>query len=118
MDLMSFVPDGLVKAGINALARHVATGLAAVVLTLLLSHGATQTDAKHISEDVGSIILALGSVAWSLYDNKKVDTKIKTAAATGSVQAANTPAIRTIVAQNGTPDALAQALAKLKAGQE
>lgn len=72
-----------------------------------------------VSAAVAGLILTVGSAIYSQLDVSKVNAKIVTAAVTGSVEAANNPDVRkAVTAASGSPEALQQVIATLKAGGE
>lgn len=98
MTLLDFVPDFILRDGFQSTVRHIASWASGFVLALLLAHNASKVDATAISEDTGTIIVALGSYAWSQWSNQTNKAKVVTAAATSSVSAANDPRVRAATA--------------------
>lgn len=77
--ILKLIPSGVIRAGIMASARHVATAASGVIVTYILAHHGSQTNAQEVSEAVSALILGLVSYGFSLWDVKNVDTKIKQA---------------------------------------
>lgn len=79
MNILSLIPSGLLKAWIQAGARHLGTALATAIGTYLLAHHATQGDVTNLQQGIVAVIVAGASIGYSMYDVKNVDTKITTA---------------------------------------
>lgn len=115
----SRLPAGVIKAWLLARVRQLCDLGAGPLGLWLIAHHASQSQAADIVQGLGIVVLAVASWAFDLWDNKAVNGKVVTAAATGSVELANNPLARkTITAASGSPEALQQAVATLKAGLE
>jgi len=120
--IKSILPDGVLRSWVLATGRHVATAASGVVLTYLIAHGAKQADADTIAQAIGAIVLGLCSYGYSLWDVKNVDKKISTAknetAVTISTAVKADPKVsKEVTAASGSPDAMNDLIARLKAGQ-
>lgn len=122
---MSSLLTGMVRAMALKIARQVAAWLAAGTIAWLVAHHANFGDAQTVAEGLAAIITGGASVAFSLLDARTVNAKIVTAAATGSVAAADNSVARAVVAQGAiqgtlTPaqeDAITAALNKAQASK-
>jgi hypothetical protein len=97
--IRNLVPDGLLRAMVLKTARQIASWASAAVVTYLLAHGASADDAGNIAAGLSAVLLGIASYGFSLWDAKSVDTKIKVAAQTGSITAADSPQLRADRAQ-------------------
>ena len=127
-----YLSDPVMKAKIMAWLRYAATAAGVATTTTVGEFIAThltffsQTSAMGIATAAGAavagLILAIGSAVYgSVVVPNNTAAKISIAAATGSEDLANhapTVAAVKVAAQSGTPEALQQLLASLKAGIE
>lgn len=79
MSILNLIPSGVLKAGVLASARHIATAMSGIIVTYILAHHGTQADATTIAEGASAVILGLASYGFSLWDVKNVDGKIQAA---------------------------------------
>lgn len=119
----AFGLDGVVRARALQMLRMAGAAAAGWLGFWLTKHGIAQADASAIGAAVAALILASGSAVFSWIDPAAVDQKMADAHAQGAALAAS--AIRAgkatpeqITALSGSPEALKQLLAMLKAGQE
>ncbi len=126
----TFVPDAVLRAKVLQELRIVSAAASAWVLTSLYVfltthvHAFSQTDdmaiATVVATAVGGLVLAIGSAVFSWLDPEKVDAKVQQAHVDGQVLGAqlatsSPQAAAKVAAVSGTPEALADVLAKLKA---
>lgn len=129
----TFVPDGLLRAKVLAAIRAASLMAGAAVLTI--AYGFITTHFKMISEAdataiattlstcAAGLVLTIGAAVFQQLDPVKVDREVKSAHAAGVAIAAKAISAGTttpeeITAASGTPMALAELIAKLKAGQQ
>lgn len=121
--------DGLKRAMILQGVRWAAGVIGGGVAVFAFSHAqimawvqqacALMSSQQAMEVGLPAFAVAVASLILGLKDNVNVNAKVVTAAATGSVKLANDPVARkTVTAASGSPEALAQAVAVLKAGQE
>jgi hypothetical protein len=117
--IKKFTPPGVLRAWALARARQAMDYAAGPLGAWLLAHHASQTQATNIEQGLGIAGLAAASWAFDLWDGKKVNAKMVTVQATGSIAAANDPLIRKeVMAASGSPEALKQVVDALQAGKE
>lgn len=113
--------DTVLRARVLQELRVLGAYAAGFISNWLVAHGVSPNDATAVGASIASLVLTCGSAGFSWIDPAKVNEKITAAHAQGVATAAAaitagtvTPAA--ITAVSGTPDALLQLAAKLKAG--
>ncbi len=129
--LASYLDNPAIKAKIMAWLRWAAAAAGTAVFTLtvqfitahlaFIEQGYAVAIATTLAGAVSSMVLLAGSAAYNVIDPDTVNARIQIAAATGSTALVNDkPTVQAVkvAAKSGTPEALSQVLANLKAGTE